>query len=80
MKSNNPMIPIFDINLSAYLELRGITPKLQNEGPRVIFCFPNDSKTHQAMKSYNENPIVPVLDFVGHLRKLRAQMLNQRGL
>lgn len=76
---NPPTIPIFDINLSAFLQYQGITPQLQKEGSRVIFCFPNDNRTQQAMKKYNENPIVPVLDFVGHLRKLRAQMLSQRG-
>lgn len=79
MKTNPPIIPIFDINLSAFLQLQGIIPQLQKEGSRVIFFFPSDKKTYELMKSYNENPSIPVLDFVRHLRQLRSQMLSLRG-
>lgn len=72
------MIPLYDINLSAFLQYRGITPQLQKEGSRVIFFFPSDKETYELMKVYNENPSVPILDFVGHLRRLRSQMLSMR--
>jgi hypothetical protein len=78
MQKNSMMFPLHDINLSAFLQFQGITPHLRKEGSRVIFFFPNDKKTRELMRSYNENPLVPVLDFIGHLRRLRAQMLSMR--
>jgi hypothetical protein len=78
MKMTPPMIPIYDIILSAFLQHKGIAPQLRKEGSRVIFMFPNDKGTHQLMQMYNENPPVSVLDFVGHLRRLRSQMLSMR--
>ena len=79
MKKNSSMIPLYDINLSAFLQYQGITPQLQKEGSRVVFFFPSDNKTHELMRVYNQNPTVPVLDFIGHLRRLRSQMLAMRG-
>jgi hypothetical protein len=76
---NTSTLPLHDINLSAFLDYRGIEPVLIKENTRVIFCFPNDKVTHQLMAEYNTNPLIPVLDYVSHLRKLRAQMLSQRG-
>lgn len=75
----NSSIPYYDINLSAYLAYRGIKPVLVKENTRVVFCFPNDPRTHQTMAEYNGNPSVPLLDFIGHLRRLRAMMLSMRG-
>jgi hypothetical protein len=71
-------IPIHDINLSAFLAHRGVEPELLKEGSRVVFCFPNDETTYSLMQLYNRNPPVSVLDYVGHLRRLRAQMLSMR--
>jgi hypothetical protein len=78
MKKIPSMIPIYDINLSAFLQYEGVTPHLQKEGSRVIFFFPNNTKTYALMKVYNENPTIPILDFIGHLRRLRSQMLAMR--
>ena len=79
MKTNASMLPLYDINLAAFLQHRGIVPSLQQQGSRVVFFFPNDTTTHRIMKEYNENLMVPVLDFVGHLRRLRSQMLSMRS-
>ena len=79
MKTNPSMLPHYDINLAAFLQYRGVVPILQQQGSRVVFLFPNDTKTYELMRHYNENPAVPVLDFVGHLRRLRSQMLSMRG-
>lgn len=77
-KNTSSLIPINDINLSAFLDFKGIPPALKKEGTRVIFYFPNDAETQQAMIAFNSNPAVPVLDFVATLRRLRAQMLSLR--
>ncbi|MGO9139157.1 MAG: DUF5659 domain-containing protein [Syntrophales bacterium] len=72
-------LPLHDINLSAYLDYRGIEPALVKENTRIVFCFPNNAETHRLMAEYNQNPAVPILDFISHLRKLRSLMLSQRG-
>ncbi|MFO7666274.1 MAG: DUF5659 domain-containing protein [Desulfobacterales bacterium] len=70
---------IYDINVSAYLEYKGLTPELKKEGTRVIFCFPNSPETQILMIEYYNNPSVKLVDFISHLRRLRAQMLSLRG-
>ncbi len=79
MQKTSSTIPIYDINLSAYLSFKGIKPELRSEGGRIVFLFPNDEATFQLMQQYNGNQLVPVLDFVAKLRRLRAQMLSMRG-
>ncbi|MGD0277107.1 MAG: DUF5659 domain-containing protein [Syntrophales bacterium] len=78
MAKNNSSIPLYDINLSAYLLFKGTVPELKAEGKRVVFLFPNKTETFQLMKQYNENPLVPVIDFITCLRRLRSQMLALR--
>ncbi len=72
-------IPYHDIHLSSYLAYRGVEPVLVKGGTRVVFHFPNDSQTHRLIAEFNTNPTLPVLDFIKHLRKLRAQMLSMRN-
>lgn len=74
----NLRVPILDINLASFLSLHGIKPEFAREGTRVIFEFPANAEVYHLTKEYNQNPNVPVLDFVHHLRKLRSQMLGNR--
>jgi hypothetical protein len=76
--SNYP-IYIYDIYVSSYLHFKGINPELKKEGTRVIFCFPNTPEIQSLMDNYYKNPTVGLVDYVSHLRRLRAQMLSLRG-
>jgi len=78
MKRSNGKVPILDIHLSSFLSLHGISPQFIKQGTRVVFEFPQSREVNDLTRSYNENPSVPVLDFVHHLRKLRSQMLANR--
>jgi len=78
MKKANGNVPILDIHLSSFLSLHGISPEFTKQGTRVVFEFPANREVSDLMRAYNENPSVPVLDFVHHLRKLRSQMLANR--
>lgn len=78
MKKENGNLPILDIHQAAYLNLNGIEPSLTKQGTRVVFEFPASQEINKLTRAYNENPPVPVLDFVHHLRKLRSQMLAAR--
>ena len=53
MQKTSSAVPIHDINLSAYLFFKGITPELRAEGGRVVFLFPNDEATFSLMEEYN---------------------------
>ncbi len=78
MQQEKGKVPILDIHLSSYLSLHGIEPEFTKQGTRVVFEFPASQEVYDLTKAYNENPSVPVLDFVHHLRKVRAQMLANR--
>jgi len=71
-------IPILDIHTAAFLDMRGYAPCLTKQGTRVVFDFPNSQSVLRAISIYNENPEVPLLDYVSRLRKLRARMLAAR--
>jgi hypothetical protein len=70
---------LYDIHTSAYLQFKGLNPELKKEGTRVVFCFPNTPETQYLIDDYHNNPIVQLLDYVSHLRRLRSQMLSMRN-
>jgi len=78
MRTPNVKVPILDIHLASFLSFHGIEPQFSKEGTRVIFEFLASPEVYRLTKDYNQNPDVPILDFVHHLRKLRSQMLNAR--
>ena len=71
-------IPIFDIHQAAFLSLNNIPPSFVKSGTRVVFQFNATREVTKLLDIYNQNPNVPLLDFVSHLRQLRAQMLALR--
>ena len=77
--SNQQPLYVYDIHVGAFLELNGIVAELKKEGTRVVFCFPDSVTTHNAIELYYANPEIQIVDFVSHLRRLRAQMLSMRG-
>lgn len=72
-------LPIFDINLAAYLDLNNVSPILTKQGTRVVFEFPANIRVHTLLREYQANPSVPVLDYANTLRRLRSMMLSMRG-
>jgi hypothetical protein len=72
-------VPIMDIYLAGYLTMQGIPPELTLQGTRVCFEFPATKEVYKHAKDYNDNPDVPILNFVATVRRLRAQMLAGRG-
>ncbi|MEO5357140.1 MAG: DUF5659 domain-containing protein [Nitrospirae bacterium YQR-1] len=77
VKGSVQKIPVNDINLSAYLNCRGIKPELIPHGStgHIAFNFPVSDETYKVVGDYNDNKPVPVLDFVNSLRSLKAQMM-----
>lgn len=71
-------IPIFDIHQAAFLTLHELTPTFTKSGTRVVFQFDATRAVGKLLDSYNQNPSVPILDYVNHLRRLRSQMLSLR--
>lgn len=76
---NKNTIPIHDIYQTAYCDYKKIPPALIKQDRRVIFLLPDMPETYQIIAEFNNNPRVPLLDYLTHLRKLRAQMINLRG-
>jgi hypothetical protein len=72
-------IPVFDIHTATYLELKGIAPELTLQGTRVVFEFPATDRVYAMLREYQNNPSIPVLNFVNILRRLRSKMLSMRA-
>jgi hypothetical protein len=79
METENRKIPILDIYQAAFLVHNEIEPVLCKQGSRVVFEFPGTELVFELLDEYNRNPSIRLLDFVGRLRRLRAQMLSMRG-
>jgi hypothetical protein len=72
-------VPILDINLAAFLLLKGQHPKLVNQGGRVVFLFDADETFTRLSEAYNRNEAVGVADYATMLRALRSRMIQARG-
>ncbi len=78
-KSNGSKFSTLEIHLAAYLEYRGMPADLENVSGRVIFTFPQSDTLLRLTNAYNSNDPVPVADYVGSLRSLRARMFASRA-
>jgi hypothetical protein len=68
-----------DIHIAAYLEYRGIPIELENLNGRVIFVAPPSDELYRLTSAYNTNDPVPIADYVGSLKALKARMFSARG-
>jgi hypothetical protein len=64
-----------DVYTIAYADLKGIPIKMIKEDRRVIFLLPDEPKTYQVLGEFNSNPSLPLLNYITHLKKIRAQMI-----
>jgi hypothetical protein len=71
-------LPLYDIHQAAFLEYRGTELTLTKQGTRVVFEAPATEKTYKLLREYQDNNLIPLLDYVAVLRRLRARMLEAR--
>lgn len=71
-------IPIMDVYLSAFLSMQGQQPELSKQGSRVIFEFPATKEVFTLCKAFNENPSVPVIEYVKSVRQIKARMFSMK--
>lgn len=79
METESPTIPIHDIYATAYCSYKGIEVNLSKQDRRVIFHLPDTAGTYRTLSEFNNNPALPLLDYVTHLKRLRAMMISMRG-
>lgn len=79
MAKDTNKLPIFDINTACFLELNHIPAELTIQGTRVVFEFDSTDEVYKLLHEYQNNPPVPVLDYVSALRRLRSKMLTMRN-
>jgi hypothetical protein len=75
----NKMLELSDLNEAAFLEIEGIEVKTTKRAGRVYWTVPADQRTYEALARLREDPLVPALTFIRHLKKLRAVMLDARS-
>lgn len=79
METESPTIPLHDIYQAAYGSYRGIEVTLTKHDRRVIFHLPDTPGTYRTLSEFNNNPALPLLDYITHLKRLRAIMVGMRG-
>ena len=72
-------MPLHDIYAVTFLDYKGHEPVLVREGRRVTFFVPDEPAIYQLLGEFNGNPEIPLLDYLTHLKKIRAQMISVRG-
>ena len=76
--TDDKWLPLYDIYPCAFLEYRNVRIKLTKQGSRVVFEVPATEETYTLLREYQDNQLVPLLDYVAVLRRLRARMLEAR--
>ena len=79
METESPTLILHDIYQAAYCVYKGIVVTFTKQDRRVIFHLPDTPDTYRTLSEFNNNPNLPLLNYLTHLRKLRAQMINLRG-
>ncbi len=76
--ANAKRLPLYDIHQAAFLEFKGTPSLLTRQGSRVVFEVPATDATYTLLRGYQDNPSIPLLDYIAVLRRLRARMLEVR--
>jgi len=79
METKFSTVPLHDIYQTAYCSYKGIQVTLTKQDSRVIFHLPDTPATYLTLSEFNNNPRLPLLDFLTHLKRLRAMMISMRG-
>jgi hypothetical protein len=74
-------IPVYDIQIAAYLELYSIPLTLAKEPDtgRVVFEASADDEVYRVLSLYEKDAAVPVKTYAGYLKNLRGRMLALRN-
>jgi hypothetical protein len=76
--ANGKFLPLYDIYPAAFLEYHDVQLNLTKQGSRVVFEAPANEETYKLLREYQNNNLIPLLDYVAVLRRLRARMLEAR--
>ena len=72
-------LELTDLNTAAYLSLQKIPVSLVTRKGRVFFLVPATEDTYRELATFQGNPLVPALDLISHLKRLRGKMLDARN-
>jgi uncharacterized NAD(P)/FAD-binding protein YdhS len=72
-------LELTDLNVVAYLSLQNIPITLITRKGRVYFLVPATDETYRELATFQGNPLVPALDLISHLKRLRGKMLDARS-
>lgn len=78
-KAEQKTFQTLDLYLASFLNLSGVSPKLEINNGKVVFVFSINDDLYRLIVNYNSNVNVPVTDLVTTVKKLRGQMLTMRG-
>ena len=67
-----------DVYYTAWLILQGFTPTLENEGSKIVFCFPATKKLFDSISAFNNGATVEASRFVLTIKNLKAQVFSRK--
>ncbi|MGD0661626.1 MAG: hypothetical protein ABSD38_26485 [Syntrophorhabdales bacterium] len=72
-------LELSDINDATFCSLFDDIPVTQaKRAGRVYWLVPASPRTYEVLAKLREDPPVPILTFIRHLKKMRAMMLDYR--
>ena len=78
-KTEQKTFQTLNLYLSSFLQLCGISPRLELNNGKVVFVFPVSDELYKLITDYNSNQPIAITDFVTTVKMLRGQMLSMRG-
>ncbi len=80
MRTNNEQkfYTTLDSYQSGFLLLNGYTPKLIEQGNKVVFCFDATEELYQTISDYNAGATVEAVRFTLAIKNLKSQIFSLR--
>ena len=79
METESPTIALHDIYSVSFCAYKGIEVSFTKQGNRVIFHLPDAPNTYKILSEFNNNPTLPLLDYITFLKQIRARMIGLRS-
>lgn len=68
----------FDMQLAAYLEMRGLRPVFSNRGERVIFIYTATEELYRVLADFNADSPTPIVTYLNALRSMKNRVYARR--
>ena len=79
-KEKRPLHTTLDAYQAGYLSLRGHMPRLEQQGPKVVFIFQVSVQMKSDLDSYYAGASVPAHQFAVSIKNLKSQIFALKSV